>query len=72
MLLDLQTLGIGHKENTSVSAIPASLHHSLDKGSEKYEEAVQEAKLDKFYSTIKSRLLVSEVIARIKSAELNN
>ena len=33
LLLDLQTLGIGHTDNTSVSVIPASIHHSLDQGS---------------------------------------
>ena len=67
LLLDLQNLGIGRTENTSISVIPASLHHSPDQGETLTDEAAEEARLDKFYSTIKSRLLVSEVIARIKS-----
>jgi len=67
LLLDLQNQGIGSTDNSSVSVIPASIHYSLDQGSKENENAVQEAKLDKFYSSIKSRLLVSEVIARIQS-----
>jgi len=67
LLLDLQNHGIGRVEHSSISVIPASIHYSLDQGSKENENAAQEAKLDKFYSSIKSRLLVSEVIARIKS-----
>jgi uncharacterized hydrophobic protein (TIGR00341 family) len=67
LLLELQNQGVGRMDNSSVSVVPASIHCSQDQGYKERENAVQEAKLDKFYSSIKSRLLVSEVIARIQS-----
>ena len=56
--------------------LPASLHVALNKKQQEQEEEMAEAgartsvledKMEKFYSTIKSRLLVSEVMARIEA-----
>ena len=67
LVLELQNQGVGRLEQSSVSVIPASIHYSQGQGGKEKEDAAQEAKIDKFYSSIKSRLLVSEVIARIQS-----
>lgn len=68
LLIELQNNGIGRVDDSSVSVFSASVHYnSADKGPKESDSAEQEAKLDKFYSSIKSRLLVSEVIARIQS-----
>ena len=68
LLLELQNNGIGQVEQTSISVFPSSIHVSLDRQEDNNtQETVAEAKMDKFYSTIKSRLLVSEVMARIEA-----
>ena len=59
----------------TISVLPASLHVALNKKQQQEEEmaeagartSVLEDKMEKFYSTIKSRLLVSEVMARIEA-----
>ena len=59
----------------TISVLPASLHVALNKKQQEEEEmaemgartSVLEDKMEKFYSTIKSRLLVSEVMARIEA-----
>jgi len=71
--LELQRLcGIGHTEDTSLSILPISMHCSTDAKKDSSEEDSNEtpeveAKVEKFYSSIKSRLLVSEVVARIQA-----
>ena len=56
------------------SVFPATIHVALDKklreNADRVEEAARtsvEDKMEKFYSSIKSRLLVSEVMARIEA-----
>ena len=56
------------------SVSPATIHVALDKklreNADRVEEAARtsvEDKMEKFYSSIKSRLLVSEVMARIEA-----
>ena len=72
LVIDLQNNGLGQLENTSLSVFPSSIHVSEDtRLKPEKTESVMEEKMDKFYSSIKSRLLVSEVIARIRAgAEL--
>ena len=66
LLLELQNNGIGQVDHSSISVFPSSIHVSPDnEDSKEPEPATAEAKMDKFYSTIKSRLLVSEVKLRI-------
>ena len=65
LVIELQNNGLGQLENTSLSVFPASIHVSEDtRIKPEKSESVIEEKMDKFYSSIKSRLLVSEVIAR--------
>ena len=68
LVIDLQNNGLGQLENTSLSVFPSSIHVSEDtRLKPEKTESVMEEKMDKFYSSIKSRLLVSEVIARIRA-----
>ena len=68
--LALQQLGVGHVEESSISIIPISLHcsptESKQVDTELPSNLITEEKKEKFYASIKSRLLVSEVVARIQ------
>ena len=59
LLLELQNNGLGQLDHTSLSVFPSSIHVS-DNTMKKPEksESVIEDKMDKFYSSIKSRLEV--------------
>ena len=76
-LIKLQRYGIGNREHTSISVFPASIHleHRVrpvpgDDEIKDYDTDVEATKFEKavndFYSSVKSRLLVAEVIARIR------
>ena len=68
LVIELQNNGLGQLENTSLSVFPSSIHVSEDtRVKPEKTESVIEEKMDKFYSSIKSRLMVSEVIARIRA-----
>ena len=68
LLIQLQNNGLGQLEKTSLSVFPSSIHVSEEtRLKPEKSESVMEEKMDKFYSSIKSRLLVSEVIARIRA-----
>lgn len=62
-LCELQCVGVGRQRGTSLSVLPLSMHFApLTVKSEE-----NKVKLDKFYASIKSRLIVAEVIAGIRA-----
>ena len=75
LILLLQANGIGSTENTSVSVIPASVHLEVPteekiRGSNDKRQEGLDDKIKKFYSTIKSRVTVAEVVKRIRFSTL--
>jgi len=64
VLCELQSIGIGRVPGSSMSVLPLSIHYSPSSEIEKKET---KERLDKFYASIKSRLIVAEVVARIRS-----
>jgi len=64
VLCELQSIGIGRVPGSSMSVLPLSIHYSPSSEIEKKET---KERLDKFYASIKSRLMVAEVVARIQS-----
>jgi len=67
LLLELQSQGVGHTKGSSLTVLPASIHCSLTEKKQMEGEIERQDKMNKFYSSIKSRLLVSEVVARIQA-----
>lgn len=62
----LQKEGVGHAKDSSISVVPASIHCQEEDNERKANSELEnEAKMDKFYNSIKSRLHVAEVMARI-------
>ena len=64
VLCELQAIGVGRVPGSSMSVLPLSIHYSPCTEQVKTESR---EKLDKFYASIKSRLIVAEVVARIRS-----
>jgi len=64
ILCELQGVGIGRVEGSSMSVLPLSIHYSPSMLEERVDH---KEKLDKFYASIKSRMIVAEVVARIRS-----
>lgn len=76
-LICLQQHGIGNNEYTSVSVIPSTIFlqaqekdknpkTSTMKGDKMNEASKLEKKIEEFYTSVKSRMLVAEVIERIR------
>jgi len=67
VLLEFQNQGIGQHGDSTISVVPASIHYSTHELPNVRRRESQDAKFDRFYSSVKSRLLVAEVIARIQA-----
>lgn len=67
ILLEFHNQGIGQTSESSISVVPSSVHYSTHPPPVLDEAENQDAKMDRFYSSVKSRLLVAEVIARIQA-----
>ena len=62
LILELQNNGLGQLDNTSLSVFPSSIHVSEDtRAKPEKTESVIEDKMDKFYSSIKSRLVPKQI-----------
>ena len=62
LILELQNNGLGQLDNTSLSVFPSSIHVSEDtRAKPEKTESVIEDKMDKFYSSIKSRLVPKHI-----------
>jgi len=66
LLLKLQYNGIGLIDHSSISVFPCSIHVSPENFTYQCSEE-DEPDTDKFYSSIKLKLLLSDVIARIEA-----
>ena len=71
LLLELQNNGIGIADNSSITVFPASVFVSDElkkrKDSSSTENVDTTNRIDKFYTSVKSRLMVMEVMSRIKA-----
>ena len=63
LLIQLKNRGIGVDELTDVSVVPTSIHISGSAA----KKSDENNKMERFYNSVKSRLLVTEVVSRIRA-----
>ncbi|XP_023322708.1 uncharacterized protein LOC111697066 isoform X1 [Eurytemora carolleeae] len=67
VLLEFQNQGIGSTGESTISVVPSGIHFSTQENYDIDSKEEEDDDFEKFYTSVKSRLLVAEVIARIQA-----